>query len=388
MLADDPLPPPADSYAALAEFVAAYPDVSAALDSALLPIQPTSDAASQAKAAIALGSFVALCEYVADALDRSIPEEPAATAMLSLGQTPDYKFEWFDGTDDTQPAALATYVLVIENEGARPAGVGEPSIALPGYTTVQALGDETWLPPAYRPAVKAKTSFAYAFTAPAAPKGAGAEAAPQWLTAEVGRAIAGRTVQLSDLDLLERQDALTSIAVSRNAELVPDRPSRDAFVYGAPPVAFTDPLRPSIVDSNEFRIDKIGSKTPVVRTLTKQVRTLWTALFSGGPQQESIQCSVSYGYPLGPTGLPNVSLPVLMLPRTTFTTASEGEGGIVTQDDLTAAIAAQIQSWFTATQPAGGGTFTFDLQILAAADGMPLLGLSDLTLPLSSISPS
>lgn len=387
-----PPPPPPDSFSALAEFTAAYPKIAADLDANLLPIDPQASDGAIDQASLALGSFVALAEYVAQGLANEFGG--TAVGKVGLGAGPDYAFELFEGD-----VPLDVYVLVINAQ--QPPDIGTPSVELPGFDTLLCTGVEKWTPPLYKARIQAGTAFAYAF------KATGSPPAAALLNREDGRQVRGRTIVLPGLDVLARQNALMAVSVSRNPDLVPGMSTADPFVYATPPVAFTAPLRPTVTDNRVLRIDKLCSGVTVT-TLRAQLQALWDGLFAGAPLSNTIQCSVQYVYGLGPSGLQAVSLPVLMLPSTTFTLPpATAAGDEVSESGLLDALTAAVHAWFVCNLPAAGSALVFDaasqswlstpgegsgvlvldLVVMGAAGGVPLLELPKLTLPIESVSP-
>jgi hypothetical protein len=116
-----PPPPPPDSFSALAEFAAAYPKIAAALDAKLRPIDPGASKEAIAQASLALGSFVALVEYVAQGLANEFGGKP--TKGFGVAAADAYAFELFEGD-----VTVDAYVLVVD--APPPTGIGTPSVAV------------------------------------------------------------------------------------------------------------------------------------------------------------------------------------------------------------------------------------------------------------------
>src|SRR6202044_2653551 len=131
--APQPTSPP-DSFSALAEFVTAYPRISAALDTKLLPIDPSASDNAVDQAAVALGSFVALVEYVAEGMTNAFDSTPPG--RLNLSADDGYAFELFEGDDPSVDVS----VLVIAHSP--PLGIGPRGVLLPGFDTVACTGAE------------------------------------------------------------------------------------------------------------------------------------------------------------------------------------------------------------------------------------------------------
>jgi hypothetical protein len=357
-----PLP---DTFAGLAEFVSVYPGekgLSAAIDKSLKPFGPGSSKEDLDAAEVVLASFVALAEFVSGALDRDYKADLGASMHAQAAA----KYE-FDLIDASAEATASPYLLKVR--GAPPSGIAEPDLAIAGYKTARTKsGSDEW-------------SFTFYLTDP-----------KKLLSANDGRKLRDRTIVLRDMDILQRQDALTTLFIKRNVELVPGRPTADPFVFTTPEMSFTNPLRPSITEPGEIRIEMIGvpAKGPPTRqSLRKHLDVLFAALFANAPPQNTIQLTVRYAYDLGPAGLQRVELPVLMLPKTDFLLPGSDAAAAMPQKDMLDAIDAAVQKWFTADRPAGGGILEVVCVVLSNATGVPtpLLTLEDLTLHLEYIDP-
>lgn len=356
-----PLP---DTFAGLAEFMSVYPGekgLSAAIDKSLKPFGPDSSDEDLKAADVVLASFVALAEFVSGALDRDYKADLGAS--LHAQAAAKYEFELLDAsTGSADP-----YKLTVR--GAPPSGIAAPDLALDGYKTVGTKsGADEW-------------SFTFNQGDPKKP-----------LSANDGRKLRDRTIILRDMDILERQDALTTLSIKRNVELVPGRPTADPFVFTTPEMSFPNPLRPSITESGEIRIERIGvaqKDPPRQQSLRKQLDVLFTALFAKAPAKNTVQLTVRYAYDLGPAGLQRVELPVLMLPKTDFLLPDSEGGAAMPQKDLLDALDAGVQNWFTTHRPAGGGILEIVCVVLSNETGVPtpLLTLDDLTLHLENIVP-
>src|SRR6266853_1185061 len=82
------------------------------------------------------------------------------------------------------------------------------------------------------------------------------------------------TVELPDLDLYQRQNALTTTKIKRNVELVPGRVSAEPFIYMTSDVRFANALQPTVDSSHVYDIASLGSSSPVKRSLFEHFKNL------------------------------------------------------------------------------------------------------------------
>lgn len=162
-----------------------------------------------------------------------------------------------------------------------PTGIGQPIVAIDGYDTMIAA---------------TQGGCQYRFRSP------GSDG--RYLTAVDGQKIAARTVVLPDLNVLAAPYARASCAVTRNAQLVPDKETAEYRVPGSP------------------------------------------ALGDVGAQP----------------------VPVYLLPPTTFTPAEvSGQLPTLGEDKLIELLSGGIGSWFKKHQPRTGGDLCMTMTIFAGA---------------------
>ena len=147
-----------------------------------------------------------------------------------------------------------------------------------------------------------------------------------YLTWEKGKRIPRWSVVIPDLDILECQDAIASVALSRNEELVAGRPSAKPFVYQTPVVAFPTPLHPSVDSEAPIDLASVFAGAPERRSLFCQLSLLYEALFAAaGTNSVTLGMTARYEYAISPA-LPKVCLPVFLQPPTRVRLAEGGEG--------------------------------------------------------------
>jgi LysM repeat protein len=371
-----------DAFAQLAEFVTVFPQVSRDLQTLLADIDATVEPAKDQQkiddAAVALQSFIRLVDDLVRA---------AGGAHESAG--PGLRFA-------PQPRAragdpLLTYAFIVEERSARvgdteralvvslsgavPEGMGAPVVEVDPAR----YAAEPWTPTDGAAGETDRFHYVYRRKAGPGPDGA-------YLTAADGQAIAERTVRLPALDILERQDAWSTVWVERNRELVPGRPSADAFVYTTPEVRFANPLYPTNDAAAEVDVSKVPTGKPEMRPLQAHLDALFAALLPHDTQpQIAVQVEATYAYTLNDAFEPIV-LPVLMQAPLRGKVTGTGAGA---PDGMTSAWADAIGAWFSAYLPAGGGTLWLDLTLMSTLtdEPMPLLRLRRLKLPIGQVAP-
>lgn len=371
-----------DAFAQLAEFVTVYQAVQADLEGALATIDATADPDDPdqkkkiATSAAALGAFIKLVGDVTAAADGA--SLFVATPPKAFAGAPVLTFSFFiqecsvdyGGT----PAALMVTLVVT---GELPEGVGSPSLLVDQehydcvpYTGGQACDGRD---------NNQTDHFSFVYKK----KGTN-----EYLDAALGQTIAGRKVSLPGMDILQRQDAWSTVWVRRNEELVPGRPLADAFVYKTPDVQFASPFYPTIDLDKEISIPTIGSQQPATRTLGQHLEHLFTTLLKDNTEPTlTFQVEVNYAYSVNHALVELVSVPVLMQPPMKIATSGAGDG---TLGQMINAWTSAITLWFTTVKPnQDQGTFTLDLVVMSnlTLEPMPLLRLRRLTLPIQFIAP-
>jgi hypothetical protein len=353
----------------LAELVTVVPDVRRDLDEILAAIDGTTDPVRDAQqvhdAGVALASFAELVGgVVAAARGSGLTVSPTPPRLVG---DPDLTFAF--SVSESVVALDGGDALLVTVDGALPRGVGGVEVL---------VADETYACTPYGEATPASRGFVYRDRVTGA-----------YLSARVGQAVPDRTVVVSDLDVFERQDAWAAVHLTRNEELVPDRPTAPDFVYVTPEVRFAHPALPTLTVATPFDIASIGSPDgPVTRSLRDQLAALFSALLARNTQPSlTLQAEVTYAYAINPELSPLV-LPVFFLPPTAID-VQPGATGPGSLAELLDSWAAVVAGWFAEDRPVGHGTLGVDLVALSHLTQwpMPVLRLPCLRLPVDYVYP-
>src|SRR6185503_3022516 len=121
-----------------------------------------------------------------------------------------------------------------------------------------------------------------------------------------------RTISVAGLDILNTQNAWSSVAVLRNEELLQNKDgswqkTNPDFIYQTPQVMFYDKLIPLLNNPDAIDIATIGTKSyPVqpTRTLQNHLLALFDALTLQTTNQYTIKMQCDYTYIIPGTNLP------------------------------------------------------------------------------------
>ena len=218
----------ADSFAALAEFVTVFPAVSVDLDGALAQLTPASEGQSVQTAlgavnavnsmlnAIVTGSTGTAERFTVRSRRRRFGSATGASWEFSIREEP-------AGAGDGSP--LVVTVLPISGPA--------PEVLIAGYT---AQPYQQGTPP------PGATQYCYTDSTTGA-----------MLSFEQAQVIGPRSVAYPNLPVLDQQDALATIWVTRNENLVSDPAvvTNPAFVFRTPDVAFSSPLQPTVAPQSD-----------------------------------------------------------------------------------------------------------------------------------------
>ncbi|MQY09298.1 LysM peptidoglycan-binding domain-containing protein [Actinomadura macrotermitis] len=344
------------AFGPLAEFATVHPAVARDLEDFLAPVDAAAEPGQGVtNAAAALRAFLTLAEAAADAGLAPAAGRPAVAGGTTCAFTID------EGSVD---AGATPRALLVTVTGTPPAGAGGPEVEIEGYQAVE----HGTVEPGRR---------AYLYRRPGAPEG-------EYLTAAAGQAVPGRTLLLTGLRLLEQQDALASVAVERNRELVPGRPSAEPFVYRTPAIRAAAPLQPSAAVDEVLPVELIGVAAPAKpahRTLAAHLEAVFAALLEHTADPAlTVQMEATYLYRVNPDLAP-VTLPLLMQAPLTVRRSD----GSLTR--MTTGWAQAIEAWFRDRSPVCGGVLGFDLTLMThlTARPMPLLRLRNLRLPVEYV---
>lgn len=198
------------------------------------------------------------------------------------------------------------------------------------------------------------------------------------------------------MEILERQDALTSVYLTRNAGIIDDHTIVDSFVYRTPDVSFESALHPTIFRNEPVNIALAGAtdkNTPVKRSVACQLSVFYEMLFkNAGTREVTIQLGLYYAYSVNGQ-LNKVRLPVFLMPPTKAALPTDDEppnavDGGETIADIVAKQAATWQLWYDENKPIlDGGQIEMDMTIMSnlTAKPMPVLRMTDLYLSVKDI---
>lgn len=359
---------PRDLFDNLAQFVQTYPKVLKDLDTYLVPIDVgTTDPTQLQNAQAALLSAGRMIEMLAATADEPPKQADTAARAVAGGDVPPVSFVISEGSKDvTEGEEQIEALEVTLTLPALPPRVGLPFVQIEGYTCERQPG-----------ATAQKASFLYR-------KG------DSYLTASTGRTIAGRTFVLPDLGIIERQDAQTSVYLTRNADIVPDKTIAEPFVYKTPEISFELPLHPTLVSDTPINIATIlsdGPSEPLKRSLPDQLAAFYGALFANsGTSDVTLQLGLYYSYSINSAVAP-VRLPVFLMPPKQVVLP---DGGVFTPQS--APIPRQVaawEAWFKNNAPSTNqGRLLFDLTVMSdlTAQPMPILKLAGCYLDFDDIA--
>jgi hypothetical protein len=356
-----------DAFGALAEFVTVYPSVAVDLNDILAKVDATTvDPGTIAKATVAIKSFNQLVGYVANVgKNTNLVAERSARSHVGTSAA-NYAFVISEAAGRVE--GYDYDVLVVTIAGAPPEGISPPSVTIAGYTT------KTF---ATTPA-----TFSFYFL----------DGDDKPLRNAIGQTIGDRTVVLPEMQVLQRQDAWSSVVLKRN-EFLGGKAIADAFVYTTPEVKFAAPYHPVVGSSQPVQIAELGSPdgNPVKRSLNAQLTAVFAALLKDYIADTiTVQMECSYGYSINPA-LSLVSLPDLMQPPTTV--AVTADPSQPQRPDLAGMIenlSGAVELWFKSNEPQPtNGQVDFVLTIMSSMTNhpMPLVRLDNLQLPIIYVDP-
>ncbi len=344
----------ADLFAALARFVTIWPAVEADLETFVRPL----DGRATSAPAGAVSALSAL-ESVTGTLAAAYTAWAAAQqGPLVAGTSPEHVLYEFDLRLKAQKDGSARIDVVKRSLQPPDATVPLPRVKIEGYT------EEALLPPA----PGAQVSWTYTDE--------------HGVPLEYGKAlgIAGRTVELADLDVFALQDASASLRVVRNEDLVPGQQTRAEFVFTTPAVAFAQPVVP-LLDFASFPLAPDATRAP----LGADLDTFFSQLLAGaGGLEVQVKLQAAYAYRLvAELGeLPETVLPIALLPPTPSRSVPP---------PFLDTVADAVRTWLArveVTDPAS--RLTFGLEVFSGRDAtqqMPLLVVRDLSVLRSHLVP-
>ncbi|NQX85756.1 MAG: hypothetical protein HRT67_07600, partial [Flavobacteriaceae bacterium] len=349
--------------AQLAEFITVFPDVDKDLNSILAGIDTeTTDEDTFNNASVALTSLTTMLQnIIATAEGTGLRAAMMERDIVSINTDP-YNFTIKEGNQfvDTVDALIVTII------GTPPEGIGTPVVTIKGYDAVTYT-------------TFAEGSYCYYYKS---------QTDESILSAADGQVTPDRTLVLPDLNVLERQDAETTVELKRNKELVEGKPSNENFVYTTGQVGFTDPMRPTLSTQENVDMSKLGSSFNLVkRTLDGQLTELFSVLLQKNSQDTlSFQMSSRYTYSQNQS-LKAIELPIIMQPLVDVDVS--GAGNVETN------LAQMITNWTdgvnlwlsTHTPQSSNAVLWFDITIFSnlTSTPMPLIRLYNVSVPMEYV---
>jgi LysM repeat protein len=356
-----------DAFQQMAQFVATIPQVQADFDQYLAAVDATTDPVKDAEvvknAAVALQSFVSMVDDVVRAADGNDLSMLQAQSALMGDASLDYVFTVQEGAVDVGATEGALLVTLL---GALPTGIAGVSVEIePTQYTATPYPLEGTPPP---------DTFGFVYLKNGTTN--------EYLSAAGGQALPDRTVVLRKMDVLQRQDAWSTVRVKRN-EVLAGKAIAEPFVYTTPKVQFASPLFPTLTQECPIDLSIIGSPDgqPVARPLAAHLDAFFDALLLVNTQPTlTFQVEATYEYRVNPQLSP-VQLPILLQAPLTVAVGRDSQGA-GTRQEMVDQWSQAITRWFEAYLPACGGTLHFDLTAMSdlTTQPMPLLRLRNLQL--------
>lgn len=352
-------------FQALAQFVTAYPAISA--DFALYLDQinaKTTDPAIVNGAAKAVGKFEQYLTAVADTYAQSVA--PRMTGA-PLPQLIEVKFESVLVSDEATQAAR-TDLIEVTIDGiaatfdAKNMTITNGTVALPvpvvaidpdQYTPVVAPGAQD---PAYLYQLKNSNP-------------------PVYLTLDQAVTNTQRTVWMSGLDVLLHQNCRASVSVDRNEILFPIEDmdagvsTNPEFIFTTPEVSFADPVVPRLTHP-EFAFARAGTDGA---SLEQALNDFFAQLFKGGDGSVTVEASMTGTYSYEMNSGFEITLPVCLLPPV------ETQVSPAVTPSFTGVVVNAMDEWVASEHPAKtAARINFKLTMFGSNEKQPLLVIDDL----------
>ncbi len=208
-------------------------------------------------------------------------------------------------------------------------------------------------------------------------------------------ALPDRKVTVTNLDVLDYQNAWGAIRLARNKNLIDGRETNAAFIFQTPEVRFKNRITPLIVNDKRWDIADLGDSRS--KTLTQHLEELFKVLLPAIINRPyDIRISCQYAFALASNTNDEellASLPVLLTPR--FTVQKSGNSTMlqVTQQ-LRTNIVREIENWQTQKNPnQTRGRYLFSFSLFSNPENvsstenpnLPLLTVENLNLLLTDI---
>ena len=213
-------------------------------------------------------------------------------------------------------------------------------------------------------------------------------------------ALPDRKVTVTNLDVLDYQNAWGAIRLARNKNLIDGRETNAAFIFQTPEVRFKNRITPLIVNDKRWDIADLGDSRS--KALDKHLEELFKVLLPAminRPYDIRISCQYAFALASNTSATGNeeellASLPVLLTPR--FTVQKSGDSTMLkVTEDLRTNIVDEIDNWQTQKNPnKTRGRYLFSFSFFSNPENvsstenpnLPLLTVENLNLLLTDIS--
>jgi len=355
-----------DLFTALLQFSSAYPDIQRDFNRFLL------DPSNPAYGYTTMQSFAWLVKRVADAWGKWA-EEKAFYGKVSTQDNYQYLIVEGEKSIDDQQALLITVTPQPGTEFAL------PEVGITGFHTE--IVEDT-------PGLK---SFVYYYPDD--------QEVRHYLRPEAGRAITQRNIGYRDFNIINQENVWSGISVIRNNVLVPDVPTNPDFIYTTPTIRFVNVLTPLLdpdISINIADYTAAEGKQKLSLYLSNFLKALFVELADETTTRQ-IKVGIGYSYNIqeGIDSLRTV-IPIslttpydLPIPGGWQTDACPANPEDITPDDaFVCQLAALVEKWFTANQPAtANARFNLDISLFTGLSNtqLPILKLHNLYLDESDI---
>ena len=213
-------------------------------------------------------------------------------------------------------------------------------------------------------------------------------------------ALPDRKVTVTNLDVLDYQNAWGSIRLARNKNLIDDMETNPAFIFQTPAIRFKNRITPLIINDKRWDIAELGNARS--KTLEQHIEELFQVLLPAdikSPYDIRITCQYAFALASGRKLTQNedellASLPVLLTPRFTVQKAEGATSMLQVTEQLRANIINEIQDWRNQKKPnETNGRYIFSVSLFSNAENvivtdnpsLPLLTVENLNLLLTDI---
>lgn len=355
-----------DAFYELAEFVTVTPDIYAQLEAKLTQVNtktPDNDPVI-AEASTALKSFNEVVKRLIDkAAGSGLVLAKRPKARVGTAAAP-YAFSIKEGsaTINGEPA------LLISVYGKPPEGIGNPEVQIEGYEMK-----------VYQQSCAGDFCYYY-------------QQGNTILPPAKGQTTPDRTVVLPAMNILNRQDADTTVELQRNKDIVAGKETSEPFVYTTGQVGFANPYHPAVDTSEPMDISLINGSggNHFVGTIEEQLTRFFNLLLKNN-SQPTLSFLTSCQYTFQPnTNLTDITLPVMMQPLelVSVPVAASNDAGGKTLAQMISDWSGGMNLWYGTHAPSTrNAMYWFDLTIFSnlTQQPLPLIRLRNLYLPLQFI---